>query len=56
LAANGLVFSFDHAPVAHGVVLLQDLSPPFEKGKLGRVAVKLVDDWGIECLRIVEVS
>ena len=31
------------------------VSLPFEKGKHGRVAVKIVDDRGIESLRIVEV-
>ena len=28
---------------------------PFEKGKYGRAAVKIVDDRGIESLRIVEL-
>jgi adenine-specific DNA-methyltransferase len=31
------------------------VSLPFEKGKHGRVAVKIVDDRGIESLRIVEI-
>ena len=32
------------------------VSIPFEKGKYGRVAVKIVDDRGIESLRIVELE
>jgi adenine-specific DNA-methyltransferase len=32
------------------------VSLPFEKGKHGRAAVKIVDDRGIESLRIVEVT
>ena len=32
------------------------VSLPFEKGDEGRVAVKIVDDRGIESLKIVEVE
>lgn len=32
------------------------VSLPFEPGEHGRVAVKIVDDRGIESLRIVEVG
>lgn len=31
-------------------------SLPFAPGKNGRVRAKLVDDWGIKCLRILEIA
>jgi adenine-specific DNA-methyltransferase len=46
----------DASVARSGATIRQDESLPFARGKNGRVAVKIVDDRGIESLKILEIQ
>ena len=45
--------TYQVSPLIHA--FKETILPPFEAGKYNCVAVKIVDDWGIESLKVIEI-